>query len=434
VLAPHPNDAYLKKREGSNWLAIELKDRIKAVRTVLDKPGRFGYVNSQDYGDIRTDTALDAVLDVLYAEAKAGRYVSVDIEDGEVKGKPHTPLMIGFGWGRYEDKQWKGGARSVLLEHPEYRNPYLRSFKEKLGALLADQKAKKTLQHGSYDVPPCEEYFKIKFAGYTFDTQYASYLFDSNLRKYSFENLIKKWLLEFGDYKTELVKDWKENFAEAPLSKLVPYNCADCDVTMRLTEKTRKRISLPLLYVYILDAMVFDKMEERGPYLDRIGLRELQKEIPQILDPILQRLRVLANNSDFNLNTPKEVAALLYDELKLPEMNGRSTDAQDLELLFKETNHPAPRLIMHGRSLGVIMRTFFEGYLRSADANRELLLTRWKLTGAATGRLRSGDNDDLDGEGKGVVMKGGRINLQNTHGHPLMQNLLVSDPNWRLAL
>jgi hypothetical protein len=75
----------------------------------------------------------------------------------------------------------------------------------------------------------------------------------------------------------------------------------------------------------------------------------------------------------------------------------------------------------------VIKNTFIPGYAKSATENDNMLLTRWWLTGAATGRLRSGKGGEA-GEKEGI------INLQNTHGNPLLQNLIVSDLNWRQAL
>lgn len=438
VINSHPSYVLrLGGKEKAGWAYYTFRDRMRGVKAVLETPGRFGYTLNRDYGSIDTPDSAERLLDALYEEASAGRRVSVDLEDGIVDGKK-VPLMLGFGWGhwKFEKKNgdesdwhnWEGGARSVLLEHPENKKNFkhLPILKERLAQVIEDINLKKVFQHGSYDQPPIEEYFGVKLAGYDFDSQYGAFLRDSTLRKYSLENLIKHWFLEFGDYKTQLVKEWHGNFAEAPLSKLVPYNCADCEVTKKIEAKVEKYVSLPLLQTYILDAFTLDEMENHGPFLDWPEHARLEKAVPLMLAPIEQQLKILAGDENFNPGTPAQVAHLLFDILGLPELDGRSTQKETLALLFKETGHPACKLVGQCRTLNVIRNTFLPGYAASAKLNRGMLLTIWWLTGAATGRLRSGKSGEAEREGI--------INMQNTHGNPLLQNMIVSDPNWRLAL
>jgi len=63
-----------------------------------------------------------------------------------------------------------------------------------------------------------------------------------------------------------------------------------------------------------------------------------------------------------------------------------------------------------------------KGFRKSAELHEGRLKTSWWLTGTITGRLRSGGSRD---KSKGVV------NLQNVHGDPAIENLLVSDLRWR---
>lgn len=421
VIAPHPSYALRKRREGSEAVVTELRDCIRVANSVLNAPGRFGFVGRQDYGDIRDEAALTAFLGYLHGESRAGRYISVDLEWGTVRDNPETPLMVGLGWGHAENKVWKGGARSVLLEHPEFRNPKLATFKEKLARFLGDKSVKKSLHNGSGDVTVCERYFKSKFEGYAFDSYYGAYLFDSNLQKYGIGALVKRWFLEFADYKTGLIGD-ETNFANIPLERLVPYNCADADIGMRITEKVKDKISLPLLQIYILDGFVFDGMGKRGPFLDYKEHARLAQEVPKLIEPILQKLRVIAGNPNFNPGSHDQVAALLFDKLRI-KAESRSTNANDLEIIYASNKHPALKLVIQYRALNIVMNTFLESYKRSADRNGGRITTKWFLAGTATGRLRSGgDGDD------------GYVNLQNVHGDPNISGLLISDPRWRDAL
>lgn len=430
VLNTHPSYVLRLGGKEAGGAYLTFRDRFRAVRAILDHPGRWGYVKSRDYGPVDDSLGVERLLDTLYAEASAGRRVSVDLEDGVVDGR-NVPLMVGFGWGHFTKKgdlgSWEGGARSVILEHPENKKNKSRLplIKERLAQVIADPKLEKVFQHGSYDEDPIEKYFGVKLGGYVYDTQYAAFLKDSNLRSYSLASMIRYWFPEFADYKTEMVKEWNSNFAEAPLDRLVIYNCADCDIPKRIEDKIGSSISLPLLQTYIQDAFVIDGMESRGPVLDWEEHARLSEEVPKLLEPLTQQLRILAEDSNFNPAAPAQVAKLLFDKLKLPH-EGRSTQADTLELLHKQTGHPAPKLVIQWRALNVIKNTFLVGYAKSAERNNGELHTIWHLTGAATGRLRSGKGEEAEREGI--------VNLQNTHGNKIMQNLMVSDPNWRLAL
>lgn len=429
----------------TSWLYREFRDRLKAARNVLRYPGRWGYLKAQDYGSVTKPSEMKWLEAKVHAEVAAGRRISIDLEDGEVNGKPGTPLIIGIGWGHYVKnerghKVWKGGARAVVLEHPEADTTHLAYLKRRLAKIVADPKIKKTLQHGSYDMDPSGRvdrigsYLGVRSAGYDFDTQYAAFLYDSNLRSYSLDNLAKHWFLDFADYKQIAAQHFDpkaehKNYATIPLDDLILYNCADCDITKRIEERVATHISLPLLQVYIQVAFVLDKMEKTGPYLDKVEHERLEREIPKLMGPILQKLQILSKNKQFNPAAPDQVAEFIYETLGLPELEefGRSTKDNVLSILYQQTKHPGIALVRQWRTLNTIMGTFMVGYKRSASMHKGLLLTVWKLTGAATGRLRSGKSDEAERE-EGV------INLQNTHGNPILQNLLVSDPNWRIAL
>src|SRR5579859_2014030 len=123
LLVSHPSYVLRLGGKEAGGAYLTFRDRMKAIKATVDHPGRWGYVLSRDYAAVDTPEGLECLLDTIYAEVSAGRRVSCDLEDGEVNGRQHTPLMLGFGYGFYQKKgdweSWKGGARSVLLEHPE---------------------------------------------------------------------------------------------------------------------------------------------------------------------------------------------------------------------------------------------------------------------------------------------------------------------------
>jgi uracil-DNA glycosylase family 4 len=425
VLNYHP--AYILRQGGKSAGGVyyEFRDRMKAVAVAIEHPGRWGYVKAQDYGAIYTAKDFERFAhDVLYPEAEAGRHVSVDIEDDDGK-----LLLIGFGWGYYDKasdwRSWRGGARAAVFYHPEAdqsesrTKPLLNVVKE----ILADPKIRKTLQHGSYDAS------RVKIRGYDFDTQYAAYLKNPTLRTYGLEMQIMRNYQEFQDYK-RIAAPYMPHLSKCPLDELVLYNCGDCDSTKRITERTKKHVSAPLVKLYVNVAFVIDKMEATGPWLDREAHARVVKTIKPIIERLRRKLQHIAGRPDFNPDSPPQIGWLVYKKLKVPILGdaGRSTEADVLATLAtKYPKYAKPlNLVIRYRKLSKIEGTYCVGYKKSADLNNGELRTIWWLTGAATGRLRSGKSDEAEREGI--------VNLQNIHGSPILQNMLVSDPDWRRAL
>jgi uracil-DNA glycosylase family 4 len=238
VLNHHP--AYLLRQggESAGWPYSVFCDRMRAVQACIQHPGRWGYVKAQDYGAAHTVQELRKLKRLLYSEAKAGRRVSVDLEEGWVDGV-YRVLMVGFGWGKYVDParwdSWQGGARSVVLWHPEAdcSQQRIAPLLKELRSIIGDPKLEKVLQHGSHDDTAARKLLRARLCGHTFDTQYGTYLWHSHLRSYSLESTIRNFLPEFMDYKSTMLEGANGNFANVPLESLVLYNCADCDVTKR---------------------------------------------------------------------------------------------------------------------------------------------------------------------------------------------------------
>jgi DNA polymerase I-like protein with 3'-5' exonuclease and polymerase domains len=167
--------------------------------------------------------------------------------------------------------------------------------------------------------------------------------------------------------------------------------------------------------------------------LDYENWQQLSKKVPGMIAKLERGLQRVAGSTDFLPSSPEQVAELFYGPankraqrfrcLRFEEVNGRSTEEDVLKALQRQYKHPAVQMVLDVRALYNVVGTFLKGYKRSADAHSGQVWAGWFLTGAATGRLRSG---------KGASEN--RVNLQNTHGSPLMQHLLVSDPNWRRAL
>jgi len=397
VVADHPSRILRMGGRKAGWAYYAFKDKLKAVKAILNHPGRWGYVNAQDYKAVLTPKGAEKLRDTLLAEAKAGHRIGVDIEDGEVDGKK-VVLMIGFAWGEYAKANWaawRGTARSVVLYHPEAPQdpariePLLRMLQD----VLEDPSIVKVFQHGSYDVDKIRELLGIRVKGYDFDTQYATYLRHPGLRTYGLESLVGYFFQEFADYKS-MVAEYSGNYALCPLGRLVTYNCADADLTKRIEVKSGK-VNLPLLRTYIHAAFTLGYMEGRGPILDRKAHKILSEFVAERVRSLRVQIQLAAEDPTLNPNTPQQIAKLLYDKLQMPlpvnrqGKTSRSTGKDYLEVLAAETKSRIPRLILDYRTFSKMESTYLLGFQKSADLYDGELRTIWWLTGAISGRLRS---------------------------------------------
>lgn len=143
-----------------------------------------------------------------------------------------------------------------------------------------------------------------------------------------------------------------------------------------------KNIELPL-------AFVLADMEKTGFKLDTPALSEFLSVLTETEKDYAQRIYMLAGR-EFNINSPKQLGEVLFDELKLPAgkktKTGYSTSAEILEKL--KGDYPIVADILDYRAVMKLRSTYAEGLLRAADENGAVH-TSFNQTTTVTGRLSS---------------------------------------------
>jgi DNA polymerase-1 len=270
---------------------------------------------------------------------------------------------------------------------------------------------------------------QIRVRGYNWDTTYANYLKNTWIRKHGLEAISDTLYPAYAGYKEIIAPYVKDrDFTAIPLEVMRLYNGADCSLTKEIELDSIDEVSQPLMTSYIRAGFTLARMEQTGPNIDELYLAELEALIPRTVQDITNKLRVIAGRPNLNPNKADDIAWLLYKKLKIPIMDEESAGATEeavLQIIYQKHKHPVIPLILDYRKFSKMDSTYLRSYRECVKVNNGQLRTKWYLTGAATGRLRSGGKKD------GIA---GVVNMQNLHGSTALKNLLISDPRWRKIL
>ena len=215
-----------------------------------------------------------------------------------------------------------------------------------------------------------------------FDVELAAYLLEPERSKYALSELSQKYLQEaapesFDDEKAQAVWEAKA------ISRLYPLLGAKLEEE-KLTH-LMDTIELPLVEVLA-------GMEQNGVYVNRAHLAEKTEEVAGRLQKIEASIYEMAGH-DFNLNSPKQLGVVLFEELGLPvrkkTKTGYSTNAEVLESLRLE--HPIIEQILAYRLWSKLKSTYLDGIAGLIRTDTGRVHTNFNQTVTATGRLSSSD-------------------------------------------
>jgi DNA polymerase-1 len=133
-------------------------------------------------------------------------------------------------------------------------------------------------------------------------------------------------------------------------------------------------------------------MEGTGVLVDRAHLARMSNEVAGQLVDLEARCRNLAGR-DFNVGSPRQLEAILFDELGLPVIKrtktARSTDQSVLEELA--VLHELPRVILEHRMLAKLKSTYLDALPREIQPDTGRIHTDFRQAVAATGRISSSE-------------------------------------------
>lgn len=295
-----------------------------------------------------------------------------------------------------------------------------------VASLLEDPDVPKTGQNVKYDILVLRTY-GIDVQGIVFDTILAAYLLNPGDRTLSIDNLSREYLKLPKIATSELIGSGKNQLSmrDVDLERISEYGCEDADYARRLTivlepkledqERILREIELPLL-------PVLADMEFTGIALDTGLLAQMSKELERDMARIEQECYALAGEP-FNLNSPKQLAAILFDKLKLPVQKklktGPSTDVDTLTALAPR--HDLPLKLLQFRTLAKLKGTYVDALPGLVHPHTGRVHTTFSQTVAATGRLAS-SNPNLQ-----------NIPIRTDVGRRIREAFVAGQQDWRIV-
>ena len=269
-----------------------------------------------------------------------------------------------------------------------------------LQPLLEDAGKRKVGQHGKYDIHVLRRY-GIEVRGYADDTMLESFVLNSTATRHDMDSLAQRYL----GYQTTRFEDVagkgakQISFAQVGIDEAGAYAAEDADITLRLhqalapqltaepgLEKVYREIEMPLV-------PVLAQIEANGVSIDSLELRRQSADLSSRMLAAQQKATELAGHT-FNLDSPKQLQAVLFDELGLPALvktpKGQpSTNEEALEAIAEQ--HELPRIILEYRGLAKLRSTYTDKLPEMVNPDTGRVHTSYHQSGAATGRLSSSD-------------------------------------------
>ncbi|MCT4582191.1 MAG: DNA polymerase I [Flavobacteriales bacterium] len=330
---------------------------------------------------------IESIADTktLISKLQAQKFVCFDTETSSLNPLSTQLLGIAFSY------QAGTGFYLSMLNDIEEKLELLRPFFINKGII-------KIAHNFKFDAAVLHQN-NIEIKGINFDTMVAHYLLEPDM-KHSMDYLAEVYL----NYKpvsieTLIGKKGKNQKSMADLTpeEIYEYACEDADITFQLYEVLKQKIGTP----YLMDLFynmemplntVLMKMEAEGIRLDTAALNSFSTELGEDLINLEKEIIELAG-TDFNVDSPKQLGAILFDVLAIDSKAKKTktgqykTDEQTLTKLIGK--HEIIPLILEYRKIKKLKSTYVDTLPELVDANSNRIHTTYMQTVAATGRLSS---------------------------------------------
>jgi DNA polymerase-1 len=261
------------------------------------------------------------------------------------------------------------------------------------------------------------------------DPMIGDYLLDAGARSHGLEELSKKYLQRQIIPISDLIGTGKKQLQmfEVEVERAAEYATEDADVALQVAgvieEKLRKEglwdlywnLERPLIAVLV-------DMEYQGIRIDVEELKRQSDLVSKRLEELIIEIYRIAGR-EFNIGSPKQLAEVLFTDLKLPVLKrtktGPSTDEEVLTELAAK--HELPARIIEHRGLSKLKGTYLDALPVMVNPFTGRVHTSFSQVTAATGRLSSSDPNLQN------------IPIRTEEGRRVRKAFVPSEPGWKLV-
>jgi DNA polymerase-1 len=218
-------------------------------------------------------------------------------------------------------------------------------------------------------------------AGLVFDTELAAYLINPGGRNLELSDLTERFLGIVNAEQEESLFSQFDGLDASAIYKLVPI--LSSELNDRGMTSLMQELEIPVLQELArMEATGIGVASEKLAQLSAFFRGEVERET---------RGAHKEAGKEFNVGSPKQLQAILFDELDLPKTKkiktGFTTDAESLDWLFAKTKHPILKHLLRIRETSKLLTTV-DGLI-DATASDGRIHTIFQQTVTATGRLSS---------------------------------------------
>ena len=320
--------------------------------------------------------------------------LSIDTETTSVRASATELVGYSFAWeeGIAYYVPVKSREEDVQLDADEVR--------EVMRVILEDPHIKKIGQNLKFDMVVLRQH-GIRMQGLYFDTLVAHYLLEPGVRNHKLDTLSSRYLNHKPVSFEELCGKGKKQITidQAPLSQVTHYAAEDADVVLRLvgileTMIDDKELTSLLHDVELPLIEVLVEMECNGIRIDTELLRAMSERFAVRLVSLRESIHQEAG-SEFNIDSPKQLSKVLFEDLALPIIKktktGASTDAEVLNQLAAMDVGELPRLVLEYRQIAKLKSTYVDALPGLVNEETSRVHSAFNQDVAATGRLSSAD-------------------------------------------
>ncbi|MGK0176869.1 MAG: DNA polymerase-1 [Lentimonas sp.] len=372
--------------------------------------------------DVKTEYRIAnsaALLEKLVAELTTAGTYAFDTETTSLN--PRSARLVGISFSIKAQSGWfvpipddSGAAKSIL---------------ETLRPVFKDVHLTKIGHNLKFDLSILAEN-SIEASGPYYDTMLAHALIDPE-RRHNLDALSEEFLNYSPIRFSELIPDAKKgqtiDYSNIDPGTLANYAIEDADVTLQLwhlfIEKLKEsgqskvfyEIEMPLLPVLVA-------MEREGIVVDKTTLSDIGRSLDNQIVKLSDSINAEAGR-EFNLNSPKQLGEILFDELKLVEKPKKTKTGQyatnEQVLTSLAPKNPIVANILEYRQLTKLKSTYIDALPHAIDSVSERVHTHYGQVQTTTGRLSSNDPNLQN------------IPIRSAQGREI-RKAFIARPGWKL--